>query len=76
MALGVKAQWLFRVESSPPHWSAPVADGGTTHSGREVQLSNPLLTLAVAPHAEPDVGFLARTVSTPAVGEWLQPLQT
>ena len=64
------------VESSPPHWSGPVADGGTTHSRREVQLSNPLLTLAVAPDDKPDVGFLARTVSTPAVGEWLQPLRS
>jgi len=35
-----------------------------------------LLTLAVAPDAEPDVGFLARTVSTPAVCEWLQPLHS
>jgi hypothetical protein len=61
-------QLLLWVESSPPHWSGLVAVGGTTHSRREVQHSNPLLTLAVAPDAEPDVDFLARTVSTPAVG--------
>ena len=58
------------VDSSPPRLSGPVAHGETTHSRREVQLSNPLLTLTVAP----DVGFLVLTVSTPAVCEWLQPL--
>jgi len=64
-----------RSGSSPLRWSGPVAHGGTTHSRREVQLSNALLTLTVAPAAEPDVGFLALTVSTSAVGEWLQPLR-
>jgi hypothetical protein len=67
---------LLGVDSSPPRLSGPVAHGETTHSRREVQLSNPLLTLTVAPAAEPDVGFLALTVSTPAVCEWLQPLLT
>jgi hypothetical protein len=34
-----------------------------------------LLTLTAALAARLDVGFLALTVSTSAVGEWLQPLQ-
>jgi len=49
---------------------------GVARRQRGGQLSHTLLTLVAALVAGLDVGFLPLTVSTSAVGEWLQPLRS